>query len=273
MNEYVLFLLNYTVFWCFSAWFLQFLLVQVALKLDIICECLSDTYCLLKISDTMGSGRTASCFPVLCVVRRTVHRWDGWRVEGSEACTNLACFVRQEIISSAVPARLLSYESLQSVPATNILLFAESLVITGRSLSPPSLSLSLSVSIQALCLWVCSGSARPSTVETGTVPRCSCPRSGSLRCSSSSWASFPSPSPVVWWRYHAATARPRDTHGGSPSRGVRVPTLTFTPRGLSFANMLKVWVEKKSEKWLHALMEWETYISSLQLYFRNHFIW
>lgn len=91
----------------------------------------------------MGSGRTASCFPVLCVVRRTVHRWDGWRVEGSEACTNLACFVRQEIISSAVPARLLSYESLQSVPATNILLFAESLVITGRSLSPPSLSLSL----------------------------------------------------------------------------------------------------------------------------------
>lgn len=68
MNEYVLFLLNYTVFWCFSAWFLQFFLVQVALRLDIICECLSDTYCLLKISDSMGSGRTASCFPVLCVV-------------------------------------------------------------------------------------------------------------------------------------------------------------------------------------------------------------
>lgn len=61
-----------------------------------------------------------------------------------------------------------------------------------------------------------SGSVRPSMDETGPVSPHGCRPSGSPLCSSSSWVSSPSRSPVDSWWLHTGAGRPPSTPAGSP---------------------------------------------------------
>lgn len=83
-----------------------------------------------------------------------------------------------------------------------------------------SASLTLVVFLQEPSRSDWSGNVKRSTDETGLVSHQGCPQSGSPHCSSSSWASSPSQSPVDCWWHHTGAEKPPNMPAGSPSLAV-----------------------------------------------------